>query len=88
MSVEFLGQGRNWRGQRILTSLTFKGSLTMAGMSPELLTEKLLWDPEREAESESFSHEAFSEYCSKEGECNHTGLRICPQGPYLLHVLC
>lgn len=59
MSVEFLGQGRNWRGQRILTSLTFKGSLTMAGMSPELLTEKLLGDPEREAESESLLMKHF-----------------------------
>lgn len=59
MSVEFLGQGRNWRDQRILTSLTFKGSLTMASMSPELLTEKLLGDPEREAESESLLMKHF-----------------------------
>lgn len=53
LSVESLSQGRNWRGQSILTSLIFKGSLTVAGMSPELLTEKLPGDPEREAESES-----------------------------------
>lgn len=53
--MEFLGQGRNW--SRVFTfsltliSLVYKRSLFMTGKNPELLTEKLLGDPDREAES-------------------------------------